>query len=41
MSEQAPPGPPEPPGSPGPATATKQKDKSGESHRSFGQILRE
>ena len=44
MSEQAPPGPPEPPGSPGapvPATATKQKEKSGESHRSFGQILRE
>ena len=41
MSEQAPPGPPEPPGSPGPATATKQKEKSGESRRSFGQILRE
>ena len=41
MSEQAPPGPPEPPGSPGPATATKQEEKSGESHRSFGQILRE
>jgi len=44
MSEQAPPGPPEPPGSPGapvPATATKQKENSGESHRSFGQILRE
>src|SRR5689334_2390780 len=44
MSEQAPPGPPEPPGSPGapgPATATKQKKNSGESRRSFGQILRE
>jgi simple sugar transport system permease protein len=42
MSEQAPPGPPEPPGSPGaPATATKQKEKSGESRRSFGQTLRE
>ncbi|HMI27593.1 MAG TPA: hypothetical protein VK594_24190, partial [Streptosporangiaceae bacterium] len=44
MSEQAPPGSPESPGSPGapvPATATKQKEKSGESRRSFGQILRE
>ena len=40
MSEQAP-GSPESPGSPGPATATKQKQKSGESRRSFGQILRE
>src|SRR6185437_11030107 len=37
MSEQAPPGPPESPGSSRPATATKQKEKSGESRRSFGQ----
>src|SRR2546427_4059757 len=41
MSEQAPPGSPESPGSPGPATATKQKKRSEESRRSFGQILRE
>src|SRR5439155_24380466 len=47
MSEQAPPGPPGPPESPGspgapvPATATKQKKRSEESRRSFGQILRE
>jgi len=41
MSEQAPPGPPESPASPGPATATKQKEKSEQSRRSFGQILRE
>ena len=39
MSEPAPPGSP---GLPGPATATKQKkSRSGESRRSFGQILRE
>ena len=41
MSEQAPPGPPESPASPGPATATKRREKSEESRRSFGQILRE
>ena len=41
MSEQAPPVPPESPGNPGPATATKQKEKSEASRRSFSQTLRE